>query len=71
MSYTTIIQVLSTRESALLRAISKVEPRLAKSTGNHAKLVEKSGKALSKFFSKNVSTGKCERLDPYHALIQR
>ena len=40
-----------------------MEPRLAKTTNYHVKLVEKSGKPLSKLFSKDFSSGKCFRGD--------
>ena len=63
MAYSTELQVPSTKISALLREISCVEPRLAKSTPYHAKLVEKGGRPLSKFFNKNISDCRCTRLD--------
>ena len=65
MPYTTILQVPSSKDSRLLKAIAKIEPRLAKTTNYHAKLVEKSGKSLSKCFSKDFSSGKCFRTDCY------
>ena len=43
MSYMSILQVQSSRDCRLLREFAKVEPRLAKSTGYHVKLVERSG----------------------------
>ena len=49
--------------SRLLKAIARIEPRLAKLTGYHVKLTEKGGRALSKFFSKDFSSGKCFRGD--------
>ena len=41
--------------------IPKLEPMLAKSSGYHTKLIEKSGKPLSNMFSKPISIPKCHR----------
>ena len=63
LPYTTVMQVPSSSGSRLLRALASVEGRIAKSTGYQCKLVEKSGKALSKFFSTDLSEGICSRMD--------
>ena len=63
VEYSTILQVPSSVNSRLLRALSRIEPRLAKSTKYHVKLVEKSGKPLAKMFSTDFSDGKCGRVD--------
>ena len=63
MKYTSILQVPSSKNSRLLRAIAKIEPRLAKSTGYHVKLTEKGGRPLSKCFSRGLSDEKCFRDD--------
>ena len=63
MPFTSVLQVQSSKGSKLLREIAKIEPRLAKSTGYHVKLVERSGKPLSNMFSKSISSSKCHRSD--------
>ena len=63
MPYTSVLQVPRTRGGRLLREIARLEPRLAKATGYHVKLLEKSGRPLSKFFNKNTSSSKCHRED--------
>ena len=63
MQFSTVLQVPSSKDSRLIREITKLEPRLVKSSGYHTKLVEKSGKPLSKMFSKSISNPKCHRED--------
>ena len=63
MQFSTVLQVPSSKDSRLIREIAKLEPRLVKSSGYHTKLVEKSGKPLSKMFSKSISNPKCHRED--------
>ena len=63
MDYTTVLQVPSSKGSVLLKEIAKIEPILAKSTGYHMKLVEKSGKPLLNLFSENPILTKCHRED--------
>ena len=63
VDYSTILQVPSSKNSRLLRALSRIEPRLAKSTKYHVKLVERSGKPLAKLFSTDFSDGRCGRED--------
>ena len=61
MDYSTVLQVPSSKDSRLLRALSRVEPRLAKTTKFHVKLVEKSGRPLARMFPTDFSDGKCGR----------
>ena len=61
--YSTVLQVQNTKGSRLVREIAKVEPRLAKLSGYHVKLIEKGGKPLSKCFSKDFSEARCNRID--------
>ena len=61
MDYSTVLQVPSSKDSRLLRALSRVEPGLAKTTNFHVKLVEKSGRPLSKMFQTDFSDGRCGR----------
>ena len=42
--------------------LCKAEPRIAKVCGYQAKIVEMSGKQLSKFFSKTFTDGRCHRV---------
>ena len=63
MSFTTVIKVPGTKGSRLLRKLSKIEPRVAKSSGYQCKIVEESGKPLSYSFSKNIGCDKCPRPD--------
>ena len=63
MEYTSVLMVPNSKSGALMKEISKIEPRLSRTTNYHVKIVEKSGKALSNLFSKNMSTGKCHRDD--------
>ena len=51
MEYTSILQIPSSKDSKLMKEIARIEPRLAKTTGYHIKLVERSGKPLSNLFS--------------------
>ena len=60
MNYTSILMVPSSFGSKLLREISRIEPRLAKSTNYSVKLVKKGGKPLSNLFNKNISPPKCQ-----------
>ena len=46
-----------------MNEIVKLEPRLAKNSGYFVKIVEKSGKPLSKCFSKDFSDARCNSLD--------
>ena len=52
MDFSTVMQVPSTSGGRLLKALAKVEPRLAKCSEYQVKLVEKSGKPLSRFSRK-------------------
>ena len=61
--YTTVMQVPSSLNSRLLNGLARAEYRVAKVTGYQCKMVEKGGKLLSNFFSKQLSNGKCPRLD--------
>ena len=63
MKFTTVMQVPSSANSILLKELAKVEPRLAKSSKYQVKLVEQSGRQLSKMFSKDIGNVKCSRLD--------
>ena len=63
MEFTTVLQVPSSRDSRLLREIARIEPRLSKTSGYLVKLVEKSGKPLSKMFPKSVVSSRCHRDD--------
>ena len=63
MEYTSILQIPSSKDSRLMKEIARIEPRLAKTTGYHIKLVERSGKPLSNLFSKNLSGPKCHRAE--------
>ena len=47
----------------MIREIAKIEPRLAKVTGYHAKLIEKSGRSLAKLLSPSMSPPRCHRSD--------
>ena len=60
MSYTSILHVQSSKDSRILREISKIKPRLARTTGYHVKLIEK---PLSKMFSTSVVSSKYHRKD--------
>ena len=45
--------------------LAKAEPRITKLSGYQAKYVERSGKALSKYFPKEFGSGICHRKDCY------
>ena len=62
LKFTSVFQVPSSNGSRLLRELAKVDPRLSKLSGYHIKLVEKSGRPLSKFFNKDARKG-CHRSD--------
>ena len=61
MAYTTVIQVPSSLNMRLLKGLAKIEPRLAKISEYQCKIVEKGGKPFSRLFSKDFSSGRCER----------
>ena len=63
MKFTTVMQVPSSKNSRLLKELARIEPRVAKTSGYQAKLVEKSGRQLSKMFIKDLGAIKCPRLD--------
>ena len=63
MPFTSVLQIQNSKGSKLLREVAKIEPRLAKFTGYHIKLVERGGKPLSNMFNKSISTSKCHRID--------
>ena len=63
MSYTTVLQVPSTRESALLKGIASLEPRLARASGYSVRLVEKSGVQAVRLFDRKMEKSTCERPD--------
>ena len=46
MKFSTVIQVPSSRNRALLKALAKQEPTLAKSTGYNTKIIENSRDCL-------------------------
>ena len=58
-----MLQVPRTKTSRLLRELAKVEPRLAKLTGYHSKLVEREGLPLSKLLCVDLSSPTCHRDD--------
>ena len=63
MQYTSIMYVPSSKGGRLLKMLAKAEPRIAKLTGYQVKYIEKPGKRLSKFFSKEKSENVCHRPD--------
>ena len=63
MDYSTVMQVPSSSDGRLLKALASIDPRLAKCSNYQVKLVERSGKPLSWLFSKDFSDGKCSRSD--------
>ena len=63
MKFTTIIMVPNSKDERLVKAVIKAEPKLARMTGYHAKVVEKNGRPLSKMLVTDLSDGKCGRLD--------
>ena len=63
IEYTTVLQCPSSKDSRLVRALAKVEPRLARSTGYQVKITEQGGKPLAKMFSTNLTSGLCHRND--------
>ena len=63
MSYSSVMHVPSSKDSRLLRMMSKAEPRIAKITGYQIKFVEKPGRNLCNMFQKEASLTKCYRDD--------
>ena len=63
MKFSTVMQVPSSKNGRLLKMLARAEPRLAKVTGYQVKYVEKSGKQLTKFFTKEKTNLKCHRSD--------
>ena len=63
MKFTSLLQVQNSKGGRLIKALSKIEPRLSKLSKYSVKMVEKGGKPLSKLFSKDFGDGKCSRLD--------
>ena len=63
LKFTTVMHVPSSVNSRLLKVLARVEPRVAKTCGYQAMLVEKGGRQLFKFFSKDLGNVKCSRLD--------
>ena len=61
--FTSLLQVQSSKDGRLIKELAKIEPRLAKSSGYHVKLVERGGKPLSKVFSKDFGDGRCNRVN--------
>ena len=59
--YLFFLFLLSSEGGKLIKMLAKSEPKLARNSGYQVKLTEKSGKALSKFFSKDVSQSKCHK----------
>ena len=59
--FTTVLQCPSSKNGRLMKSLAKIEPRLTKSTGYAVKIVERGGRPLSKMFSTNLGSGKCER----------
>ena len=62
MRYTTMLQVPNTSDGKLFKLLARAEPRIAKLTGYQCKMVEKSGKSLSRVFSKSFKQEKCPRI---------
>ena len=61
MKYTSVMYVPSSRDGRLLRMLAKAEPRLSKVTGYQVKYIEKPGRKLNKFFSKEKNDNVCHR----------
>ena len=63
MKYTSVMYVPSTKDGRLLKMLARAEPRISKITGYQVKYIEKPGKKLSKFFSREKSENVCHRED--------
>ena len=61
MRFSSILQVPSSKDSRLLKMLSKSETKWATMSADQVKMVEKLRKALSKFFSTSLSIAKCHR----------
>ena len=61
LTFSMILQVPNTSNSTLLKEIAKVEPKLARTTGYSAKLVEKSGVQLGRLFDRKMERRTCGR----------
>ena len=63
MTFSSVMHVPSSKNSRLLKMLSKAEPRVAKITGYQVKFVEKPGRNLCNMFQKEISHTKCYRED--------
>ena len=61
MRFSTIMQVPNSKNGALVKLLSRAEPKLAVKSGYQVKMVEKSGKPLHKLFPADVSSCKCHK----------
>ena len=61
MEYDTIMEVSSTKDSVLLRALIKKEPEWALATGYQIKYVEKIGIQLQRLLSRKISPNTCHK----------
>ena len=61
MRFSSIMQVPSSKGGQLVKLLARSEPKIAKGSGYQVKLVESSGRNLSKFFSKNLSKSSCHK----------
>ena len=59
----TVLKVPSSKGSRLLKDVVRIEPRLARSTGYQAKLVEKGERPLAKFICLEVLSPRCYMAD--------
>ena len=57
--FSSIIQVPCSKDGIVIKELAKIEPRLAKSTGQNIKLVEKSGVQLGRVFDRVFKPEKC------------
>ena len=61
LKYSTLLQVPNSKGGRLIKSLARAEHRLATNTRYQVKLIEKSGKPLSKSFNKDISLKHCHR----------
>ena len=62
MKFSTVIQVPSSKDSVLIKALARQEPTLARSTGYNIKIIEKYGVQLSRLLDRVFRPLKCHSL---------